>query len=140
MDSGFELETNCIKGMLLTTILEFIINSNLEHRPFYFSRHGLSEFNKQDRIGGNSDLSKEGRTYSNMLVEYFHEERKSNAAIKDMQLFTSSLLRTQQTASPLKERLNLKHLVYRKLNEIDAGVCEGMTFEEVKRKMPDVFE
>ena len=42
MDSGFELETNNLKGMLLTSILEFIINSNLETRPFYFSRHGLS--------------------------------------------------------------------------------------------------
>ena len=57
-----------------------------------------------------------------------------------MKLYTSSLMRTQQTAIPLKESLNLKHFIYRKLDEIDAGICDGMTFEEVKKKMPDVFE
>lgn len=60
--------------MLLTSILEFIINSNLETRPLYFSRHGLSEFNKLDKIGGNSEISKEGNVYASMLVDYFTEE------------------------------------------------------------------
>lgn len=40
----------------------------------YLSRHGQSEYNTEDRIGGNSDLSEEGRTYVARLQEYMSEE------------------------------------------------------------------
>src|SRR4029078_12273648 len=46
----------------------------------------------------------------------------------------STLRRTLQTALPITR----KPIVWRALDEIDAGVCDGMTYDEVRRQMPGV--
>lgn len=57
--------------------------------------------------------------------------------LDNLQLWHSSLQRTYQTAQPLKPFA--KHLkAMRMLNEIYAGLCEGMSYEEVKAEMPVV--
>lgn len=57
--------------------------------------------------------------------------------LDNLQLWHSSLQRTHQTAQPLKPFV--KHLkAMRMLNEIYAGLCEGMSYEEVKAQIPNV--
>ena len=36
----------------------------------YLSRHGQSEYNLENKIGGDSNLSKDGELYSKKLEEY----------------------------------------------------------------------
>jgi broad specificity phosphatase PhoE len=47
-------------------------------------------------------------------------------------VWTSTLQRTHATAAPLKR----KYMQWRALDEIDAGVCEGMTYEEIEAGSP----
>ena len=55
---------------------------------------------------------------------------------RGLEVWTSQLRRTIQTAMPAEKRLGLKSLRLHSLNEIHAGVCEGMTYREVKEQYP----
>ena len=46
----------------------------------------------------------------------------------DMQVWTSTLQRTVQTA----QELPYQKLTWKSLDELDAGVCDGMTYEEIE--------
>ena len=95
----------------------------------YLSRHGESIYNLEERIGGNSDLSKNGIEYSKKLSNYFNN--KSNKII----VWTSKLKRTIQTG----KNLNFPKYEFNELNEINAGIYENMTFEEFKNNYPDEY-
>jgi hypothetical protein len=51
------------------------------------------------------------------------------------QVWTSTLRRTIQTAS----KLNYPKLTWKSLDELDAGVCDGMTYEEIAVHYPDDY-
>lgn len=96
-------------------------------------RHGVSQFNLQNRIGGDSDLAPEGKKQARALAEHF----------KNLHLpfvFTSTLKRTIQTAKPILERHPDATLIsLPEFDEIDAGECENMSYEEIRRIHPEIF-
>jgi broad specificity phosphatase PhoE len=51
-----------------------------------------------------------------------------------MIVWTSTMRRTIQTA----QHLTRKPRAWRALDEIDAGICDGMTYEQIEADMPDV--
>lgn len=59
-----------------------------------------------------------------------------NPELSDCIVWTSTLQRTLQTVKffPSHEKMASLPL----LNEIDAGKCEGMTYEEIAKTMPEV--
>ncbi len=101
-------------------------------RNLFLVRHGETHFNREDRIGGDSDLTDWGLEQAGALAEHF-------ATVRIPIIFTSNHKRTLQTATPIAERQNPCSIIaLPEFNEINAGVCEGMTYEEVRRKMPHV--
>ena len=99
----------------------------------YLTRHGQSEYNVYDKIGGNSNLSKLGESYSKKLFDYI--DRKED--VNKIRIYTSDLLRTKQTGRyfPNKNKINLEIL-----NEINAGKFEDFTFEEFERNNKEEYE
>lgn len=95
----------------------------------YLSRHGESLYNLENRIGGNSNLSNKGKKYSIVLSKYI------NNLDNDIIVLTSELIRTINTAK------NIKHnkIRYKELNEINAGICEDLTYDNFKSMYPDEF-
>lgn len=55
--------------------------------------------------------------------------------LRDLKVWTSQLCCTIQTA----EHLGVAYEQWKALNELDAGVCEEMTYDEVKEKLPEEF-
>ena len=43
-------------------------------RPIYFTLHGETQFEYEDKIGGDSDLTEKGNIYCEMLEKFFNEE------------------------------------------------------------------
>ena len=56
--------------------------------------------------------------------------------IPDLQVWTSTLVRTHQTA----ENVPAPKLSFKELNEIDAGAFDGMTYDEVAERFPEEFK
>jgi broad specificity phosphatase PhoE len=143
--NGSHIDIHNIRGYLPSKMLSFLLNvsqSKTQH-PIYFTRHGQSEYNLEDRLGGNPHLTRQGQRDALSLrtfVEHLQAlEAAGNPSAKPMQLWTSQLTRTIQTGRP-SELLGLETHRWRQLNEIHAGVCEGLTYADVKRQYPLIHE
>ncbi|KAG5895976.1 hypothetical protein JTB14_027976 [Gonioctena quinquepunctata] len=129
-NTGEKVVVHKHEGHVQARIVYYLMNIHITPRTIYLTRHGESEQNLIGRIGGDSNLSHRGRQYSNALATYIQEQK-----ISGLRIWTSWLKRTIQTVAGLhapQER-------WKALNEIDAGVCEEMTYEEIKEKYPDEF-
>ena len=65
-------------------------------RNIYITRHGESQYNVEDRIGGNPPLTEKGREYATALRDTF-------GTLNIGTVYCSTKLRTQQTLFPLLE-------------------------------------
>ena len=134
-DCGKKVTYNNIFGYIETLLLNFLINFRVCVKKIYITRHGESLYNLESRIGGDPDLTEEGYAYSKKLYNHISLKYKP----EDIIIFTSNLKRTKNTAQLfIKNGYQVKHREL--LNEIDGGVCENMTYNEVKEKMPEIFE
>ena len=46
------------------------MNLHITPRPIWFTRHGQSEYNVEDRIGGDSSLTPRGEEYAHALGDW----------------------------------------------------------------------
>ncbi|CAN1180239.1 FKFBP [Linum perenne] len=132
--SGGQIQVNNISGYLPGRIVFFLVNTHLTPRPILLTRHGESQDNLRGRIGGDSLLSDSGEIYARKLSNFVEKRLKSEKAAS---IWTSTLQRTILTAGPLAD---FPKIQWRALDEINAGVCDGMTYEEIKKNMPDEYE
>jgi 6-phosphofructo-2-kinase / fructose-2,6-biphosphatase 3 len=123
-----------VLGALQTSILGVLAAPVMRKQVFYFSRHGESEYNVLGRIGGNADLSPRGQKYGERLTRHFGKAG-TVANPKPRLIWTSELQRTIHTVQHIPGvKTSLKDL-----NEINAGICEGLTYEEIQERFPQEF-
>ncbi|KAF8397252.1 hypothetical protein HHK36_016162 [Tetracentron sinense] len=134
IENGVMFQVNNISGYLPGRIVFFLVNTHLTPRPIFLTRHGESRDNVRGRIGGDTVLSESGELYSKKLANFVEKRLKAERAAS---IWTSTLQRTILTASPI---VGLPKIQWRALDEINAGVCDGMTYEEIKKNMPEEYE
>ncbi|KAJ2924626.1 hypothetical protein H1R20_g12456, partial [Candolleomyces eurysporus] len=115
----------------ISRIAFYLMNLHLKPRSIFMSRHGESQFNVAGKIGGDSLLSPRGMQYAAALPALITD----NIGDAQLTVWTSTLRRTIQTA----EQLPYPKLTWKSLDELDAGVCDGMTYEEIEQAYPDDF-
>ncbi|KAF3818738.1 hypothetical protein GH733_012155 [Mirounga leonina] len=130
IDVGRRFLVNRVQDHIQSRIVYYLMNIHVQPRTIYLCRHGESEHNLQGKIGGDSGLSSRGRKFANALSKFVEEQN-----LKDLKVWTSQLKSTIQTA----EALHLPYEQWKALNEIDAGVCEEMTYEEIKDTYPEEY-
>ncbi|XP_023211023.1 6-phosphofructo-2-kinase/fructose-2,6-bisphosphatase 4-like isoform X1 [Centruroides sculpturatus] len=118
------------EGHIQSRVVYYLMNIHITPRSIYLTRHGESLLNVQGRIGGDSDLSDRGWEYSRILAKFIEEQK-----IPNLHVWTSQMKRTLQTA----KGIIAPHECWKALNEIDAGICEEMTYEEIFEKYPEDF-
>lgn len=121
---GSQVIINMIRGYLESRIVYYLMNLHTAPRKIYMSRHGESMFNVEGKIGGDSALSPRGLLYANKLPDLI----KQNLGDKELIVWTSTMKRTIQTSA----LLNYPKMNRKALDELDAGVCDGMTYEEIE--------
>jgi broad specificity phosphatase PhoE/predicted kinase len=129
IDAGRQIVVNRVDGPLLARVVALLLNLRLTRRTLWISRHGESVYNQRGRIGGDPELSPHGETFARALAAHFDPPPPR------LTVWTSTLRRSIQTASHFKT----PSIAWRQLDEIDAGICDGMTYEEMERRMPDVY-
>ncbi|GAA5972564.1 hypothetical protein JCM8115_000268 [Rhodotorula mucilaginosa] len=128
---GKQVTVNRIDGYLQSRIAFYLMNLHLTPRSIYFTRHGESQYNVEGKIGGDAPLSKQGEQYMRALPSLIKEK----IGDKPLTVWTSTLKRTIQTASELP----YEKLTWKSLDELDAGVCDGMTYEEIEKYYPEDY-
>jgi 6-phosphofructo-2-kinase / fructose-2,6-biphosphatase 3 len=129
VDAGQQVVTSHIEGYLPSRLVFFLMQIKPTHRPIWLSRHGESVFNVAGRIGGDAPLTGRGREYATLLAA-FVQARTARPAV-----WTSTLERAVGTAA----LMGVVPRTWRALDEIDAGICDGLTYEEIRARMPDEF-
>ncbi len=114
-----------IRDIVLTTTV-----SNL-----YLVRHGQTHDNLVNRIGGDARLTPQGIDQAKSMAECFR-------SISTPYIFCGPKIRTIQTAQIIRKRQGLDCGVVPlpEFSEIDAGICEGMTYQEIKQDKPEIYQ
>ncbi len=103
-------------------------------RSLYLMRHGETQYNVQGRIGGNPPLTKKGSQQARAMALHM---RGADVPW----IFTSTRLRSHQTAEPLlASRPDAHSMALTEFDEIWAGQCEGMRYEDIRKTMPHIME
>lgn len=123
---------NKIETYLESRIVYYVMNLHLKPRCIYLSRHGESMYNLEGKIGGDADLSSRGQEYARKLPEMV----RKLVGDTNLTVWTSTLKRTQQTA----KYLPYNQLQWKALDELDAGACDGLTYEEIEKQFPEDFK
>lgn len=106
-------------------IIRYLLNSHIKQRVIFLTRHGQSEDNVRDQIGGDSSLTPAGVAFAQALNEFVRDHFKPT----ELEIWTSTLQRAMQTSQPLQS--DYRCLRNRLLNEIDGGICEGLTYSDI---------
>uniref|UniRef100_A0A8C9YXE7 6-phosphofructo-2-kinase/fructose-2,6-biphosphatase 4b n=1 Tax=Sander lucioperca TaxID=283035 RepID=A0A8C9YXE7_SANLU len=130
MDVGCRYLVNRVLDHIQSRIVYYLMNIHITPRSIYLCRHGESDLNIKGRIGGDSGLSARGKEFAKSLRKFIQDQN-----IKDLKVWTSQMKRTIQTA----ECLGVPYEQWKSLNEIDAGVCEEMMYEEIQEHYPLEF-
>lgn len=149
VDGGREISLHNLRGFLASRFAQFLLNLHGQRRPIFFSRHGQSEYNRLKKIGGDSVLTEHGEEYASKLAEWVDKEVKldDEGRPRPARLWTSSLKRTRLTARHIRhdtvclpngtEWVQMRPKMFRNLDEIYAGLCDGMTYEEIQQQFPE---
>jgi 6-phosphofructo-2-kinase/fructose-2,6-biphosphatase 2 len=90
-------------------------------------------FNVSGQIGGDANLSERGAAYAKRLPDLVRQSVGDN---RQLTVWTSTLKRTIQTA----HHLTFEKLEWKALDELDSGVCDGLTYSEIEEKYPEDFK
>jgi len=131
IDVGRKVEAHQIRGTIAARVVYFLLNLHIQPRSFWLTRHGESEANVVGRIGGDPGLSLRGLGYADALADFVRSQVAPGDA--PLVVWTSTLKRTIATGAPLGRPTT----TFKALDEIDAGLCDGMTYAEIAARMPD---
>lgn len=112
----------------------YLSNLHITPRPIYLVRHGQSEYNLEDRIGGDSDLTEEGREFAKRLKAFIQNEIPNSE--KELCVWSSTMKRAIQTSESIP---CVQYIRWRTMEEINGGICDGMSYNEIAEKMPGEF-
>jgi broad specificity phosphatase PhoE len=152
----FRSEISSVCVCFFQKVVHYVMNLHTLPRIFYLTRHGQSEYNLLGKIGGDSGLTAAGKEYARRLAGF----AKENIATVDedgkerpCRLWTSTLRRTRETAHFIEhnsfehawdngdtgEWVQFRSMPRRNLDELYAGICDGMTYKEIEQVYPEEF-
>ncbi len=102
---------------------------------WYIIRHAEKEqgdFYNPDLGHQDQPISKKGLADARKLSAYFKGQSVST-------IFVSEYIRTNQTIKPVAQELNLSTHVDSRLNEIDNGVIEALSAQEIQENFPEIW-
>lgn len=102
-------------------------------KSLFLVRHGETYHNLEHRIGGDPNLTAKGRAQAQALADHFR-------GMHIPFIIRSTKKRALQTSEPILEgRSSCTVIPLSEFDEINAGVCDGMTYQEIQDKMPGVY-
>ena len=170
IDVGRKMVSHQVKGFLAGQAVYYLLNFNLAPRMIFITRHGESTDNVAGRIGGDSELSENGRKYAEAMTRFVDKQRKAwDVHLADKIANThfppvpgdhtppnpyygsreiepksfcvwSSMLKRGVQTAQYFNEEDYDLKQMRMLDELNAGFMEGHTYEEIKSKYSEEYE
>ncbi|KAI9271724.1 6-phosphofructo-2-kinase-domain-containing protein [Phascolomyces articulosus] len=146
MNVGERLIVNHVQGYLQSRMVYYLMNLHNRFRTIFFARIGKSI--NEGTYRADSELSKEGWDYAHVLENFVQEYRakkdhvsgKSADEVRSLSVWAPTQKNGRQTASVFANDPNIAVRHYSMINQLNPGVIDGMTQEEVIEKYPDEIE
>lgn len=130
-------------------IVFFLTNLHIKSRTTYFVRAGTTTLD-EDTYKSDASLSEEGKAYATKMTETLlkHREQEKQAIIdqggpsvplRPLQVWTSTRLRTIETAEDLKAR-GYKIRQRSQMSQINPGVCGNYSARVIRQLYPEEVE
>jgi broad specificity phosphatase PhoE len=150
-DSGDRIHLHGIHGFIRTKISSFVMNIHTAPRTIYLVRSGETEFIRKGMIGGgmpprlspfltmrsDSPLTDEGVEFSNALSHFFETDETGFSVSPDKLVVWSSPQLASLTAKKIKSS---RYVEWRALRNIESGVCDGLTYDQIRTKYPREYK
>ena len=124
---------NHVSNYLESRIVFYLVNLHIKPRSIYILRHGESQHNVEGKIGGDALLSSAGEKFAAARPALLATHLPSNDT--PLTVWTSTLRRTIQSAS----HLPFPRRSFKALDELDAGVCDGLTYDQIAAQYPEDY-
>jgi alpha-ribazole phosphatase len=97
-------------------------------------RHGQTSWNQEGKYQGHSDISlnERGIKQGNLVAKRLAKEKISA-------IYSSDLLRAQQTAEAIAEYHGLSVITKPEFREINFGIWEGLTYQEIMADWSEIL-
>lgn len=102
----------------------------------FIARHGETEYNRQGKMQGRGidiPLNKTGRLQARAIADTLQDEDIEH-------IFSSSLVRSMETAEIIAWTLRMKYQSYPELDEMDFGTLEGLMASDIKSELNRLHE
>jgi len=133
-NAGTKILVHKHEGHIQSRIVYYMMNCHITPRTIYLTRHGESYNNIHGRIGGDSELSPRGERFAIKLADFV--KKRVSSENSDVRIWTSWMKRAIDTAKHIEGTQER----WKTLNEIDSGVCDDLTYEEIRARWPNDFE
>ncbi|KAI8994769.1 6-phosphofructo-2-kinase-domain-containing protein [Pilobolus umbonatus] len=142
LNVGERLIVNNVRGYLQSRVVYFLMNIHNRPRTIYFARAGQSILPESFKIDG--ELSPEGQLYAERLKNFVLAYRAQNKlrqpvdheTERPLVVWTSNRKKSKQTADAFaKEGIPVRY--HSVLHELNPGVVDGSTKEEIKSRYPE---
>jgi 6-phosphofructo-2-kinase len=168
IDVGRKMVSHQTHGFLSSQVVYYLLNFNLSPRQIWITRHGESLDDQAGRIGGDSDLSENGRRYAKALARFIDHQRQQwemHQRQKDLLrnfpprpgdstppnpsyiprdrprnfcVWSSMMQRSIQTVEYFNED-EYDIKQMRMLDELHSGKMESMTYKEIQEQYPEEY-
>ncbi|KAI9344250.1 6-phosphofructo-2-kinase-domain-containing protein [Obelidium mucronatum] len=133
---GKKVIAHNIHGYLPSQCVFYLMQIHIKERTLWLSRHGESTYNRVSRIGGDPPLTPMGTKYARAMNAFIQKQvvpdhLDSIMDAQEIEMRRANLHIWTSTSSESVEQLVL--------GEIFAGVCEDMTYEEIERTYPEIW-
>ncbi|XTI95040.1 bifunctional 6-phosphofructo-2-kinase/fructose-2,6-bisphosphate 2-phosphatase [Cenococcum geophilum] len=169
VDVGRKVISHQIKGFLSAQAVYYLLNFNLAPRMIWVTRHGESLDNVTGKIGGDSDLSENGKRYAQAMARFIDHERKNwevhqadkaanthfpphpgdhtppnphyGADDGEPKNFCvwTSMLKRSIHTAEYFDEEEFEVKQMRMLDELNGGIMEGLTYDEIKSQYEEEY-
>ena len=131
-------------------IVFYLTNLHIKSRTTFFVRAGTTT-EEEDTYKSDAPLSEQGRNYAQKMTEIILKHREQEATelveksgssqmpLRPLSVWTSTRLRTVQTADILKEK-GYKVRQRSQMSQINPGACERMSERMIRQIYPEEVE
>lgn len=129
-------------------IVFYLTNLHIKSRTTYFVRAGITT--DEDSFRADAPLSESGKAYaqkmSDVLLKHREQEHReltektgTQEPLRPLSVWTSTRLRTIQTADVLKEK-GYKVRQRSQMSQLNPGICERLSERVIRQMYPDEVE
>lgn len=126
-------------------IVFYLTNLHIKARKTFFVRAGTTT--DEDSFRADAPLSDAGRTYAKKMTETILKHRvqehvesgETAASLPPLTVWTSTRLRTIQTADTLRD-MNYKVRQRSQMSQLNPGICEKLSERVIRQLYPDEVE